>query len=146
MGDSRVQKEVEAWVRDIWLREQHGCEFSTKKVMLKDGGEYKFNAVNDEQGILVSVCTGMAKTASGNLATGKMHKIRSDVLYLIMANANRRLMVFTERCMLEAVTEEQEKGRLPRNIECFIADLPHDLYIRLNESRSVASAEVSKVA
>lgn len=63
--------------------------------------------------------------------------------YLFMAEGvNRRLMVLTEPCMFDHYHSERERGRVPREVEAVLVDLPTDLRERLAASREHASREV----
>ena len=54
-----------------------------------------------------------------------------------------RILLFSEQDMFKLVEGEFERGRLPKNLKIMLANLPTDLRNRLEESRRVASREMS---
>ncbi len=70
-------------------------------------------------------------------------KIRSDMLFLSMIDAQQKILVFTEQDMLDRITQEKQNGRVPLDIELLHAPLPKDLAEALATSRKRASKEVS---
>ena len=143
MADARVQLEAEAWVRDNWLPRVFGQHFESKPLKLAPGGTYNFNAVSADGKIAVAVATSQALTASGKRGSGKMLKIRSDILFLLMSPVERRILVFTEPDMLELCEDERRNGRTPDGIEFTHAALPTALALRLQRARRAASVEVT---
>jgi hypothetical protein len=101
MADTRVQLEVEDWVRRNWMGPQYGTSFSRERLRLRSGGVFDFDAVSLDQSIVATISTSGSKTAGGKYAVGKMLKLRSDMLFLTMVNAKRRIMVLTERDMCD---------------------------------------------
>jgi len=144
MADTRVQLEVEDWVRDKWMPEQFACDFYRKRLPLTSGGVFDFDAVSQDRKMAACISTSGGKTASGKHAVGKLLKLRSDMLFLIMAKEpERRIMVLTEPDMLEACSKEKAGGRVPQQIEFVLADLPEDLRKKLTQATKNASKEVS---
>lgn len=72
-----------------------------------------------------------------------MLRIRAGVLFLMMAKAEQRLVVLTERDMWEACQREKELGRFPDEIEFVSVDLPDHLSEQLRVGRRRSSAEVT---
>ncbi len=145
MANTNVQKLVESWIRDVWLPQNLGLEFEERQLKLSAGGLYRFNAVSEDRSVAVAISTSAAATASGRSGVGKLLKIRSDILYLMMANVQRRLVVFTEKDMCQLCLAEQERGRIPQEIEFHWAEIPEELDERLKLARRAASIEVSPV-
>jgi hypothetical protein len=144
MADTRVQLEVEDWVRDRWMREQFACDFYRKRLPLTSGGVFDFDAVSHDGKIAACISTSGGKTASGKHAVGKVLKLRSDMLFLVMAKEpKRRIIVLTEPDMLDVCSKEKAGGRVPQQIEFVLADLPEDLREKLAQARKNASKEVS---
>jgi hypothetical protein len=142
MADTRCQIECEAWVRDHWLNERFLQPFSERKVSLETGGEFKFDAVSADGGIVVSISTSRAKMSGGKKGVGKLMKLRADMLFHRMAVASRHVMVFTEPCMYEACRAEKQRGKVPAKIELLLAELPKSLAALLAASREKSSQEV----
>lgn len=145
MADTRVQHEVEDWIRTEWLPQRHHQAFSRQRVTLGTGGDYSFAAVSADRSIIATICTGHATTAGGKLAVGKLMKLRSDMLFLTMAPAAQRLVVSTEPDMHERCGRELEAGRVPPGIEFVLASIPSELDRRLVAARRVSSNENSSL-
>ena len=124
---------------------QFGCAFTEKQVKLTSGGPFKFDAVDADGQIIASISTSAPKTASGKPGSGKMHKLRADMLFLMLTEAQRRMLILTERDMYERCLKEKAAGRAPGSIEFYHAQLPEDLATRIRASREAASKEVSPV-
>lgn len=77
MADTRVQLEVEDWVRDVWMQEQFACEFYRKRLSLISGGVFDFDAVSKDGKIAACISTSEGKTASGKHAAYRAHGARS---------------------------------------------------------------------
>lgn len=143
MADTRVQLEAEDWVRRHWLSKQLGRSFNRDRVRLQPGGFFDFDAVSDDQSIVATISTSASRTAKGKEGTAKFHKLRSDMLFLVMANVERRLMVLTDATMYQRCLKEREGGRVPGSIEFFHADIPSELAARLLVSQARAAKEVT---
>jgi hypothetical protein len=143
MADTRCQVECEDWIRREWMPAVFGQPFYRERVQLTSGGVFDFDAVSADQTIIASISTSGSRTASGNYATGKMMKLRSDILYLLMTNAARRLVILCETDMYERCQRELTAGRLPKEIEFLHAPLPDALAVRLFAARQIGSNEVS---
>lgn len=142
MANTLVQLEVEDWVRREWMPSKFETKFSRERVRLSSGGVCDFDAVSADGKIVAAISTSGALTASGKYAVGKMLKIRSDMYFLLLAQAERRIVVLTERSMYEQCMKEASGGRVPSSIEFVNAIIPNDLDTRLRASRSIASLEV----
>jgi len=143
MADTRVQIEVEDWVRRHWMPAHFGCNFARERLRLRSGGVFDFDAVSPDNRIVATISASGAKTASGKHAVGKVLKIRSDKLFLLLVDADRRIIVLTESDMYEQCLKEHEGGRVPPEIEFVCAELPTDLKTRLVQARGRSSEEVS---
>ncbi len=143
MADTRIQLAVEDWVRLEWMRTQLGQRFVRERVPLTSGGVFDFDAVSVDGKIVAVISTSGSKTASGKHAVGKMNKIRSDVYFLLLAEAERRLVLLTEQDMYARWGREVEAGRVPSSIEFVHVEIPQDLNLKLQASRRRASQEVT---
>lgn len=141
MADTRVQIEVEDWVRQEWMPTKYGMNFYRERVKIRSGGVFDFDAVSGDKRIVATVSTSGAKTSGGKHAVGKILKIRSDMLFLTMVDATQRLVVLTERDMYEQCLKEKAGGRVPPEIEFTFAALPPELNTRLVAARLKASTE-----
>ncbi|RJR30442.1 MAG: hypothetical protein C4576_33510 [Desulfobacteraceae bacterium] len=114
------------------------------RLKLKPGGVFDFDAVSQDKKFAACISTSGGKTATGKNAVGKLLKLRSDMLFLVMAeDLVRRMIVLTEPDMLEVCKREIAGGRIPEQIEFVLADLPEQLKYKLKEARQHASKEVS---
>ena len=118
VADTRCQVECEDWIRREWMPTVFGQPFYRERVQLTSGGVFDFDAVSADRTIIASISTSGSRTAPGKHATGKMMKLRSDILYLLMTNAARRLVILCEKDMYERCKREVGAGRLPKEIEC----------------------------
>src|SRR5205807_2594422 len=90
MADTRVQLEVEDWVRREWMKKLFAMRFSRERVRLSCGGYFDADAVSENFKIVAAISTSGARTSGGKNAVGKMLKIRSDMYFLLLADAERR--------------------------------------------------------
>ena len=145
MADTKAQTEAEFWIRRNSLPEKFGQQFTKRSLLLKTGGEFSFDAVSDDGRIVAVISTSPGKTSSGSIATAKLLKIRSDMLwfYMLERQPERRLLVFTEQSMIDLINEEKKKGRFPPEFELVKVTLPPELAAKVAASQKVASEEVS---
>lgn len=78
MADTRIQIEVEDWVRLNWMPQQFGQKFCRERLPLSSGGVFDFDAVSEDRKIVATISTSGAKTVTGKHAVGKLLKIRSE--------------------------------------------------------------------
>jgi hypothetical protein len=144
MADTRVQLEVEDWVRVNWMANHFGQKFHRSRLRLSAGGVFDFDAVSADQLIAASISTSAAKTSAGKLAVGKLMKLRSDMLFLLMAEPpSKRIIILTDKSMFTTCLKERESGRTPKGIDFLLAEIPDELEQRLVQARIVASKEVT---
>ena len=143
MADTRIQLEVEDWVRTVWMRERFGQKFRRERLPLRSGGKFDFDAVSADEKVIATISTSSSLTSGGKHGVGKMMKLRSDMLFLIMAAAERRLVVLTEADMYKRCLAEVEGGRVPPEVEFVLAAIPAELRTRLEQAKAKSSAEVS---
>ncbi|NLO91483.1 MAG: hypothetical protein GX410_05770 [Elusimicrobia bacterium] len=75
---------------------------------------------------------------------GKTKKIQADIFFLMITkNVKKKLLIFTEVNILAWFDNEKNRGRIPKEIEAFLVDLPTELRQRLEISKKQASQEVS---
>jgi hypothetical protein len=143
MAVTRTQGRVEAWIRDQWLPKEFRRAFTKRKLNLSSGGSFEFDAVSSDRRVVVTVSTSRSRTSSGRDGAGKMNKIRSDIMFLSLRKAPRRVVVLTERDMFRKCTRQQDMGRLPRWVKFLLAPLPKTLAKSLRRARRKSSREVS---
>ena len=113
MADTRVQLEVEDWVRKHWIPAEYGKKFRRERLTLRSGGKFDFDAVCIDDEIVASISTSSSQTSGGKACAGKLMKLRSDMLFLLMAEAKRRIVVLTEQDMFDKCLAERDGGRVP---------------------------------
>ena len=143
MADTRIQIQVEDWVRRNWMPTHFGTKFSRERLQLRSGGVFDFDAVSEDYSIVATISTSGSKTSGGKNAVGKIHKLRSDMLFLTMVKAKRRVIVLTEKNMFDQCQKELAGGRVPREVEFVCAQIPVELSARLIAARLQASTESS---
>jgi hypothetical protein len=143
MADTRVQLEVEDWVRKEWMPQHFGMNFYRERLKIRSGGVFDFDAVSGDKTIVATISTSGAKTSGGNYAVGKILKIRSDMLFLTMVEAKRRVVVLTENDMYAQCLKEAKGGRVPPEIEFAYAPLHEELNAKLVGARLTCSTEFS---
>ena len=142
MADTRTQLEVEEWVRNVWLPNNYKQQFSAKSLHLSSGGVFDFDAVSEDQRIVVNISTSNALMSSGKLGVGKLQKMRADILFLLLVDSDHRIMALTENDMYYLCKKEKENGRVPINIDFIKVDIPEDLVKKLQIAKNIASKEV----
>ena len=142
MADSKAQREAADWVRQEFLRSKYGQPFDADNVLLKPGGQHVFSAVSRDRSIVGTISTSEAVTSSGKRGVGKLSKLFADLYFLLLADCSSRILVFSERSMLELFEDQRNRGRIPESIEAVLCDLPDELAERVLDSRRRASAEV----
>lgn len=120
---------------------QYGVRFSRERLPLRSGGVFDFDAVSEDRSIVATISTSGSKTSGGKHAVGKILKLRSDMLFLTMVEAKRRVIILTERDMCDQCEKEFAGGRVPPEIEFVCAVIPDDLRNRLVVARRKASEE-----
>ena len=120
-----------------------GQPFYRERMPLSSGGVFDFDAVSADKTIAASISTSGARTARGKHAVGKLMKLRSDMLFLLLCEAPRKVIVLCESDMYALCIRELESGRAPKEIEFVHAPLPDELANRLLAARKVGSDEVS---
>ena len=143
MADTRIQIEVEDWIRCHWLPAQFNQQFQRERMPLSSGGVFDYDAVSADRKIIISISTSGASTAAGKQGAGKLQKIRADMFFMLLtANVERKIIVFTEKDMFQKCCSETIAGRAPKDIEFMHAEIPDVLSVKLIESRKKASREV----
>jgi len=122
---------------------EYGKKFRRERLTLRSGGKFDFDAVCTDDEIVASISTSSSMTSGGKAGSGKMMKLRSDMLFLLMAEAERRIMVLTEKDMYDKCLAERDGGRVPPEIEFVLAVIPDDLREKLIKAKGESSREVS---
>ncbi len=144
MANTNAQVEAEKWIRENELPRIYGQIFRQRNLWLKSKGEFKFDAVSDDNKIVAVISTSSAVTMNRKAGTGKLLKIRADAYWFLMLaeKPERCVFVFTESSMIDLINEERKKGRFSEEFEVIKVELPNEIADRVYESRRVASDEV----
>jgi hypothetical protein len=62
MADTRIQIEVEDWVRRNWMPTHFGVSFSRERLLVQSGGVFDFDAVSEDHSIVATISTSGSKT------------------------------------------------------------------------------------
>jgi hypothetical protein len=120
--------EAEDHVRRVFLRAKFGQRFSRERLRLSPGGTFDFDAVSDDEKIVCCISTSAGETSGGNRAVAKLSKMKADVLHLLLIpGEKKRVMAFTDSDMAVLLQEEKDNGRIPKDIEILVADVPPDI-------------------
>lgn len=143
MANTRVQHEVEDWIRQHWLPQRFKQPFLLKRMLLSCGGVFEYDGVSADKKIVASISTSSATTSGGKPAAGKLQKIRADMFFMLLTpNVDQKVIVLTEQDMYERCKAEATAGRAPREIQFMYAKIPENLRAKLTESRRKAAREV----
>src|ERR1700690_1039970 len=110
MADSRIQAQAENWIRETWLPKHFTQPFHKEKLRLSSGGLFEFDAISHDGKLIASISTDGGITAPGRKAAPKLNKVRSDILFLLLYEANRRLVLLTDKAMFDLCEQERAKG------------------------------------
>lgn len=145
MADTKAQIEAEKWIRETYLPNKYGQTFREKNLDLRSKGQFKFDAVSDDNETVVVISTSAGLTASGKLATAKLMKIRSGAFWFLMLERSpkNKFMIFTKQSMIDIVNDEKRKGRFPEDFEIIKVDLPPDLAAKILLAQKAAADEVT---
>jgi hypothetical protein len=143
MAETRCQGECEDGVRREWMPKYFGQSFYRERMPLRSGGVFDFDAVSADKTIVANISTSGARTVSGKHAVGKLMKLRSDMLFLLLCEAPRKVIVLCEADMHALFQRELDSGRVPKEIEFVHVPLPDELAVRLAAARKLGSDEVS---
>lgn len=146
MADTSAQKRAAEWVRTSFLKDKFGQLFRQKTCNLNTGGKIEFSAVSNDDRIYGFISTSTPLVPNGSVGRGKLSKVRADALFLSMiAGDVQRLLVYTDREMMNLVTGEISAGRLPQDIAVLHAQLPDSLQAEVASSRKKASEELASL-
>jgi len=115
MANTSAQHIAEKWIVSNFLPVHFkGTSFSDRKLTLKWGGQFSFDAVSEDGKIVGLISTSAARTAGGKAAIAKFQKLKADALYLLNVNdAGQLLMIFTEDSMLKHFEKQKKIWTLP---------------------------------
>lgn len=129
MNNSNAHVDAEKWIREVELPKQFNQKFLQKSLMLKSGGNYKFNAVSEDDNIIAVISTLPGETPNGKVEEANLQKIRSEIYWVLMIEQRfeKILLVLTEQSMVNLIKKEKKKDRFPKEIEILRVKLPKEL-------------------
>ncbi len=145
MANSKAARAAENWVREFGLKTLFpGKSFSKKEIQLTTGGVFEFDCVAADESIFAHVSTSKGVTASGNVSTGPIHKVRGESLWfhLLDKPKARKVFIFTEQSLKKVFEDEAQRGRWPKEFEMFHLELPPDFQKEIEKLRDQSRDEL----
>ncbi len=141
MADAKAQIEAKKWIREVFLPKKYGQSFQQRDLTIQSRGQFKFDAVSDDNEIVAVISTSPGFMPSGKVATDALMKVRSAALWVLMLELTpqKRLLVLSDQSMIDLVKDERKRGRFPKEFEIVKVKLPSELAARVEESRGTAS-------
>src|SRR3989442_15926756 len=101
MANTRAYNRAEEWIRTVRLPKEYGQGFRETKLALgmrRDGTlvKHKFDAVSEDGTIVAAIKAHSGLTAAGNFPGGKVKATYTDVLFLSLVRARKRILVLTD--------------------------------------------------
>lgn len=137
---SLLGAEVEDAVRAELCREL-GVDFVKKKLTLKSGGQFNFDAVSPDGRIVVSIKSSRGTTRGGKPTTGAIKAAVADLYYLSLVDADRRILVVTDQGFFERLSHDLQQ-RIAPGLELKHIQLPPELDGKVNATLRRASDEM----
>ena len=139
---------VEPFIRKKLEKSYPRHTFTPKKLPLrrKRDGTYavhEFDAVSEDNSIVVSIKSHSWLTSGGNLPAGKIGQIYQSLYLLNLVDAKTKLLVFTNRETYEGFLAESD-GKIAEDIETKFYPLPPELQGVVNKVHKRASKEMSR--
>ena len=135
MTNTNMQLEAEKWIREVFLPKKYGQSFRQKNLTIQSRGQFKFDAVSDDNEIVAVISTSAGFTPGGKVATDELMKVRSAALWVLMLESTpqKRLLVLTDQSMIGVVKDERKRDRFPKEFEIVRVKLPPELAAKVEE-------------
>jgi hypothetical protein len=149
MADTAAYLQAERWVREKGLPYKFpGHTFVSKGLQVgtrRDGSprSFEFDAVSTDGSIVALVKGSSGLTAGGKQPVAKTKDAYTDLLFLSLVQAERRLLVLTDP-QFHRIFEKVSDGRIPPGVEVLHIPLPRDVQARVDLARHKASREMGK--
>lgn len=148
MADTRLIKEkVEPFVIS-WLEVNYPSHTFSKKFLQvgtkQDGSPalHEFDAVSNDENIVAAIKSHSGKTSGGKRPAGKIGMVYQELYFLSLVNAKRKLLILTDKDFHRDFVKESD-GKIARDIETILCELPAELRSEVNRIRQIASQEQS---
>ena len=128
------------WVREDLAR-RHGTPFAKATVSLRSGGSRTFNAVADDGSVVATITNSSGETSGGKKPTGKIRGAITELYFLSLVDAQRRMLVSTNRSFLGFLERELE-GALIDGLTLQHVELPDEFAAAVQRVSEVASQEM----
>lgn len=125
------------------LQERFGQAFSSRVLPLPGGAAREFDAVSEDETVVVSIKTSSGLTSGGNVPGGKINGCIADLYYLSLISAPTRWLVLTNADFFGIFTRRM-LGALPDGVEVKLMPLPPDLQAEVDEVIREASNEIDR--
>jgi hypothetical protein len=138
-----AHKDVEQWIREVFLPKKYGQLFRQKNLELQSRGKAMFHAVSNDGEVVAMISTSAGLGPNGKVDAEALMKVRSDALKLLWLEHTpaNRFMIFTDPTMVRAIREEIRKGHFPKEMKILKVNLPTALAAKISESSDVAPRE-----
>ena len=148
MAKTTELREVERFIRKELAKDYLGHAFTEKPLPLRkkrDGtyATHKFDAVSEDNTIVVSIKSHSWLTSGGNLPSGKIGQIYQSLYLLSLVDAKTKLLILTNREAYEGFLGVSD-GKVADDIEIKFCPLSPQLQVRVTKVQQKASQEMSR--
>lgn len=143
MADTSALKEVSEYVVNQ-VAQILNVNLSKKQVFIGSKKKVKtFDGVSKNAEIVVKVQHHSGNTSGGNKPTAKIRNTFADCYFLSLANAERKILVFTNQEYYEIFKNESDG--LLEGIELLLIELPNKYKMVAERVSKQASEEMTKI-
>ena len=142
MADTNViRTKVEPFVRG-WLQQKFGVAFKRQRIGLKGcEGDHRFDAVSENHRIVVCIRSASGNTSGENRPSGKLAGTFKDLYFLLLVDAETKVLVLTDSEFFEYFSSGQKK-HIPPNIQVLHCPLPAEIEQAVRDMRKHATEEI----
>jgi len=137
---------VEPYVRR-WLSQKYNVEFEghEKEMRLVTGGVHRFDAVSKDGSIIAGIKTSALRsdTTKRPIGVGVIKSTFTELYYLSIVNAKRKLMVLTDKGFYDLFCKES-KGKVSTGIEIIHCQLSQEILDKICVVHDTCRKEIGK--
>jgi len=142
-----LKTKVEPFIRKELEKNYPGHTFTEKTLPLlkkKDGtyAVHKFDAVSEDNSIVVSIKSHSWLTSGGKRPAGKIGEIYESLYFLGLVNAKTKLLILTDKEAYEGFLKASD-GKTAEGIDIKLYPLATELQLLVEDVRRKASQEMS---
>ena len=138
---SLLLTKVEPYVRD-WLGRKFGKVFARRDLPLAGcEGEQSFDAVSEDGKVVACIRFSSGLTSGGKFPTGKRDAALRDLYFLLLANAERKLLVLTDKEFFKLFSDRR-RFKIHSSIDILHCELPTELEKIVKSIRRKATEEI----